>query len=77
MKKLRKFLTILTTILVVIAVAWTIISLIPPMAAVEGDNPWRKTDQTYSEYFFIKLHLVSFLEKFEITNNNSSSPLLS
>ena len=46
MKKLRKFLTILTTILVVIALAWTIISLIPPKAAVEGDNPWRKTDQT-------------------------------
>ena len=46
MKKLRKFLTILTTVLVVIAVAWFIISLIPPKAAVEGDNPWRKTDQT-------------------------------
>ena len=46
MKKLRKFLTILTTILVVIAVAWFIISLIPPKAAVEGVNPCRKTDQT-------------------------------
>ena len=46
MKKLHKFLLILGIILLVIGAFGTVLNFIPPKPAVEGVNPWRKTDQT-------------------------------
>ena len=46
MEKLRKVLLKIGIILLAVGIVWMIISFIPPKAAVEGTNPWRKTDQT-------------------------------
>lgn len=46
MKKGRKVLIIIGSILLTIAITWIIIGVIPPQKAVENTNPWRKTDRT-------------------------------